>query len=208
MDGYVLSRQDLAKLRTLLARPDGGPPRPATPNVQPVKRWYRIVTNEGDGEYTLRLQQVNATSRQLEDVGEGKPGTGVDVTAYDVQGAQTGAADQKVQGWKVFVHGEWLTLLDLSASAQTGTHATPAVMLPSTFETSAAQTDSWDRASPPEGYDGTQMRLQTRMSYDHSGDKKLYAYYRTFVYDSLGLLVSWSAETRVEVDAAGEGVCS
>lgn len=82
-----------------------------------------------------------------------------------------------------------------------GTLADPAVILPAAFETEAAQTDAWDRASPPEGKDGVSIRHQTRTAYVHDGDEKLYAYYRTFTYDSSGKLATISAETRVEVDA-------
>lgn len=82
-----------------------------------------------------------------------------------------------------------------------GTHASPAAMY-ATFEGSeTAQTDSWDITSQGAN-DGTTAALTTRIVYNHAGDKKVYGFYRVFTWDSVGLLCSWSAETRYEVDAA------
>ncbi len=81
-----------------------------------------------------------------------------------------------------------------------GTADNPETILPSTFETEAAQTDTWDRGDQDSGEDGVSVRLQTRTAYDDTSDEKLYAYYRTFVFDSNGVLKTISAETRVTVD--------
>lgn len=86
-------------------------------------------------------------------------------------------------------------------TSHAGTKAVPAIILPAAFETEAAEADTWDQSAPPGGKDGVSVRLQTRMAYNHAGDEKLYAYYRTFVYDSSGTLATISAETRIEVDA-------
>ena len=83
-----------------------------------------------------------------------------------------------------------------------GTCGSPADMLPTAadFETEAAQTDTWERESPPANTDGLTIRIQTRTAYNEAGDQKLYAYFRQLKFDSTGLLVSVSAETRVVVD--------
>jgi len=83
-----------------------------------------------------------------------------------------------------------------------GTCGSPADMLPAAadFETEAAQTDTWERESPPANTDGLTIRIQTRTAYNEAGDQKLYAYFRQLKFDSTGLLVSVSAETRVVVD--------
>jgi len=68
-----------------------------------------------------------------------------------------------------------------------------------TAETEAAQTDTWDiEAQAAKGLVDTRL---VRMAYDHTGDKKLYAYYRAYTYDAGGRLLKVSAETRVEIDA-------
>lgn len=51
--------------------------------------------------------------------------------------------------------------------------------------------------------DGVEVRVTTRMSYNDAGDEKLYAFHRTFTFDSRGMLATISGETRVEVDTPG-----
>jgi len=65
-----------------------------------------------------------------------------------------------------------------------------------TDETEAAQTDSWNI-----NLGCVKVTRLWRMAYDHTGDQKLYAYYRDETYDADGRLVAVSAETRVEIDA-------
>jgi hypothetical protein len=67
-----------------------------------------------------------------------------------------------------------------------------------------ADTTSWSRAT-----DGTPLTLQvmTRVAYFHGGDKKIYGYIREFKWDTAGLLLSVSGETRIEVEAPVTG-CS
>jgi len=87
-----------------------------------------------------------------------------------------------------------------------GTATTPAVLLPSAedHETETAQTDTWDRAAPPSGKDGVQIVFVTRVAYNEAGDKVLYEFTRTAVYDSCGQLKTVSAETRHTVDTPVE----
>ena len=84
--------------------------------------------------------------------------------------------------------------------ANEGTIASVDTLLPAGFETEPAQADTWDRTSQG-ATDGMAVRLCTRIAYDDTSDEKLYAYYRLFTFDSIGQVVTVSAETRVEVDA-------
>jgi hypothetical protein len=77
---------------------------------------------------------------------------------------------------------------------------TEQAMLPTTYETETAQTDTWDRNSPSAGKTGVTLRHCTRIAYDDTGDETLYAYYRTLTYDVWGRLDTISAETRVTID--------
>jgi len=115
----------------------------------------------------------------------------------------SGATGSAVILWKESGTGTKWAIIRIGGGDKAGTANDPAVILPSSFETESAQSDTWDRANPPSGKDGVKVRLQTRTAYNESGDQKLYAYYREFTYDSLGKLASISAETRVIVDTPG-----
>jgi len=64
-----------------------------------------------------------------------------------------------------------------------------------------ADAETWDRNTDT-GSNGATVPLVSRVVYDHTGDKKLYAMVRTLTFDTRGALQSVSAEARVEVDAA------
>lgn len=83
-----------------------------------------------------------------------------------------------------------------------GTAEEPYVML-GTTETDA-QEDTWDRDEQPSGYDGVLYRGPRTVWDGTTG--KLYYFKRDVVHDSIGLLKSISAETRVTIDTAR--VCS
>jgi len=97
--------------------------------------------------------------------------------------------------------GEPVYMFTAGEPGASGTHDSEQTMLPSTFELNDDEvTDTWD-ITDQGNYDGVIVRLQTRMSYDHNeDDPQLYAYHRTFTFDSLGALVAISAETQVTVD--------
>lgn len=90
-----------------------------------------------------------------------------------------------------------------------GTAVCPYEVEPTNFETETVQDDNWNRNFPPncecEGAttcDGVAVRVQMRTAFNHLGQPpKLYAFYRTFVFDSHGLLKIISSETRVTVDS-------
>ena len=72
----------------------------------------------------------------------------------------------------------------------------------STGETEAADTTSWQRAGDPVGAT-LSLTWLWRQAYAESGDQKLYAYYRTTVFDNAGIY-SVSLETRVIIDTPVE----
>jgi hypothetical protein len=95
--------------------------------------------------------------------------------------------------WRLFVPEKPLATAD-----------TPYAVLPATFETAAAQTDTWAIGSQPAGTDGLTIRVQTRTAYDDAGDETLYAYHRTLTVSADGRLLAISAETRETVDVPEE----
>lgn len=99
------------------------------------------------------------------------------------------SADADGQCWCVFAAG---------GGGTDGTHANPATV-GGTAETEAAQTDYWDREDQGAN-DGVQAVQVTRFAYNDAGDQILYAFYRTFTYDSVGALASISAETMTIID--------
>ena len=112
-------------------------------------------------------------------------------------------------GMEALTVGDWGTVRRVLAGtavfapipyqAHAGTFVTPDT-LGSTGETEAANTNTFNRASPTTGTDGLSYTRLTRMAFSDTGDQTLYGYYRTEVYDSLGKLVTVSAETRVAID--------
>ncbi len=169
-----------------------------TPGGRP-KAWWRIVTNAGSGEYTVRKQEWDPVGGQLQDVSDATdPDYGVDRTAYHHVGVGYIAVGQKVPGWRIYAGGEWVLLI---GSPDEGTASDPAIAYEGTFENETASALTWSRSSPPEGKDGVQLMSQTRTAYDHAGDEKLYGFYQILTFDSMGLLKAASAETRVEIDA-------
>jgi len=95
-------------------RTDRGNTRLATRQYR--KRWYRIATNEGSGEYTLYLQEWDASGHQLQDCTDAEdPDYDVSLTGYDHLGDAGGAVGWKVPGWKVYVADDWRLLIDVGA---------------------------------------------------------------------------------------------
>jgi len=76
-----------------------------------------------------------------------------------------------------------------------------------TYET-VGDTDEGDEAADTTDFTfgsdekGLTLNLMTRVGYYHAGDKKLYGYIRTLNFAPNGRLISVSAETRIEIDAA------
>ncbi len=85
-----------------------------------------------------------------------------------------------------------------------GTYDTPDAIGRTPEGAEAADTDTWDRTNPTEGKDGVSKNILTGVGYHDAGDEKLYGYYCTFTFDSIGLLATISAETRYEIDTLVE----
>ena len=60
----------------------------------------------------------------------------------------------------------------------------------------------WDRRKKPEGgtFDGAKITMPTGISYYDDGDQKIYAYHVVLTFDSAGMLVKISQETRVVIE--------
>jgi len=120
--GWHLTERAVRKLAAGLKKLDslvaGGGPSEQRANTRPapyVKGWYRVVTNEGGGEYTVRRQQWNAETKALEDLTDNfDPEYNRDQTARDIRAAADAGAGDRVPGWQTTVNGQWLLLLDTS----------------------------------------------------------------------------------------------
>jgi hypothetical protein len=123
--------------------------------------------------------------------------------AGDVTQLQSAATGDIRILWAESGTGTVWTLVRLGGGSQPilGDASNPAIMAPASgsIETETAQTDTWDRASPPSGKAGVKLRTM-RIAYNDAGDEKLYAFYRDLVFDSRGMLATISAETRVTID--------
>ena len=154
----------------------------------------KIVTNEEDGVYTVTEQRRDAADYAWEDAVS--PLGYVDAVARDYLDRDYGTVGQLVRFWEHRRKAGSLDLLiDLVGAAES-----PLTLDPTDFENESAQSDSWNRDSQDEN-DGLLVRIQTRTVYNHLGSPpRLYAFYRTFEFDSSGTLKSVSSETRVTVD--------
>jgi hypothetical protein len=95
----------------------------------------------------------------------------------------------------------------VNATRKGGTAVDPYLLLPNPadWETETAQADTWDRAAPPANKDGVSIQVcMTRVAYNDAGDKTLYSFERTLVFDSHGCLLTISAETRRTIDSPVE----
>ena len=63
-----------------------------------------------------------------------------------------------------------------------------------------AATDTWDRENQVVGQFGLDEWYVSRVVYNHSGDEVLYKFMRMKTFDSLGRVITVSAETRVSID--------
>jgi len=154
----------------------------------------KIVTNEEDGVYTVTEQRRDTADDAWEDAVA--PLGYVDAIARDYLDRDYGTVGQLVRFWE---HRRKAGSLDLLIDV-VGTAESPLTLDPTDFENESAQSDSWNRDSQNEN-DGLLVRIQTRTVYNHLGSPpRLYAFYRTFEFDSSGMLKSVSGETRVTVD--------
>jgi len=95
-----------------------------------------------------------------------------------------------------------------SAGFVPGTSDNPEVLgpLPEGPESASASYSASPSGSASASYessDGIQLNVITRVVYNEDGNEILYGFYRTMLFDSVGLLVSISDETRYIIDTPG-----
>ena len=90
------------------------------------KHWppyYKIVSHDGEGVYTLRPQKWNETDKVFEDLPDAN-----DITAYEIGGDTSGSADDiVVVRMELSVEGEWIGLFEIASVVSWGVayQATP-----------------------------------------------------------------------------------
>jgi len=160
------------------------------------------LTSESSGIYHFDEQQLSTTDL-LEDLpgGATEATTGADMIALNkttktlAVGETTGAF---ALAFPIARDSGGLEYVFLPFHDDSGTRDDVGVT-PEGTET--ADTDSWDRESQGSN-SGLTTRMTSRVVYNHSGDKKIYGFYRTLKFDADGKLFEMSAETRYEIDAA------
>lgn len=80
-----------------------------------------------------------------------------------------------------------------------GVTTSPTTLGSSSEGSETADTTSWTRSSSGAPLD---IWMESRTVYDHASGKTLYGFARKFSYDSLGLLIAVSGETRYTIDVA------
>jgi len=154
----------------------------------------KIVTNTEEGAYTVTEQRRNTADDGWEDAVS--PLGYVDAVARDYLDRAFGTVGQRVRFWE---HRRKAGSLDLLIDV-VGTAESPLTLNPIDFKSESTQSDPWNRDIQGVN-DGLLVRVQMRTVYNHAASPpRLYAFYRTFEFDSLGMLKSVSGETRVTVD--------
>lgn len=80
---------------------------------RPPKNYFRIVSNDGSGAYTVRQQTWSESGLTLGDAASWHEYTGKDLTGYDVRADAGGAAGEVVAGWWAWTGTQWTLLLDI-----------------------------------------------------------------------------------------------
>jgi len=120
------------------------------------KHWYRIATNDGDGAYTVVMQQWSDETAALADLAETSHHRYGSLAARDLRGAADGLISQIVPGWEVWTGAQWQRLIDVRS-------ATPPVRWAkaSADWTSAAGNGSYVACHPCDDRDGTNEDTDT-----------------------------------------------
>ncbi len=89
--------------------------------VPHYKRWFRIVTNEGAGDYTVRLQEWDKSAGELADVSDqDHPEYNKNQDAFDSHGRPFGVINDIVEGWMIYVDDEWIIIINLGGEVRHG----------------------------------------------------------------------------------------
>ncbi|NLF30353.1 MAG: hypothetical protein GX591_05635, partial [Planctomycetes bacterium] len=122
--GYTFDAQTTERLAAVVRRVeasgDGMPPGAGGRRGGGARKlFYRIVTNDTGGAYTLRRQAWDPATAALVDVADADDiEYGLDVDGYDFAGRGTGVENQRVSGWKLWVNDAWVTLIDVGEMGQ------------------------------------------------------------------------------------------
>ena len=83
------------------------------------KHWppyYRIISNDGEGAYTVRPQKFTESSQTFEDLPDAS-----DITAYEIYGSATGSADDIIAvRMELSLEGEWVGLFEIASGVSWG----------------------------------------------------------------------------------------
>ena len=125
LDADAVKRTAAAVRKIERLSPSTMPPPASSPGGSSPyrKAWYRIVSSEGDGTYTARLQRwdpqgVPPALIDIDDVHH--PEYGLDQDAWDVRGQDTAAAGDRVGGWQTWINGQWCLLIDAGGGGGDG----------------------------------------------------------------------------------------
>jgi len=124
MDGYQLSEEAARRTAAAVRKVETmGPPAPPAGAPRPVQykpAFYRLAADAGGGQYSAYAQAWNAEDGELADVTDTHHSEyNRAVTVYDLRGRSGAAVGDAgtgliVCGWKVWVNGEWVTLVDVA----------------------------------------------------------------------------------------------
>jgi len=113
MAAHILSDNDRSKFAAMymdfMSRVPGGQGRPGTTNPpnDPQEEWFRVVSNDGGGAYTVQRQIWTIAAGWTDDAT-------AQYTAQDYRLAPAGLAGQTVRGWRAYDSaGNWRVLIDL-----------------------------------------------------------------------------------------------
>jgi hypothetical protein len=122
--GYKLTeaavRRIASAVREIEGFPSGEPARPQGWRPSRFrKRWYKIVTNETGGKYTVKLQGHDLTSARYALIDEPDAHNiefGLTQDAWDFAGRDHLQAGRLVAGWKVRLNDTWRLFIDAATS--------------------------------------------------------------------------------------------
>ena len=118
MESYELSKDAAVRIAKAVRQVEDMTFSPRGPMRQqgqpvPVKGWYKIVTNEGAGKYTIKRQAWDEAAGALIDLTDvHNPEYGWYRTAWDVRAFAGGRPGYVAAGWPTWVNGEWYTQIE------------------------------------------------------------------------------------------------
>lgn len=200
---YVSSRNTPAGMSVYV----GAPRKPPTPAPAPPTIIAKITGNVSGqvGRYTAKRITPETDTEATGNLSEADLGTlsdTDDLIVWHLPEIAIGASanlldvDGIYEGTRAGVTSDGKTIVRIGAMP-VGKTDSPTTLGGNTEGSESADTTSWERTSG----NPVDVWIQTRQGFFHAGDEKWYAYARKFSYDSCGLLIAVSGETRIEIDA-------